>query len=112
MSTRGRERARTAFDGAYVGTITSSVNPDGVDMKLVLNRSGDQVAGEYSYAAAYGMLKGYVTGGELSFRWEEAGYFGKGKLRQRSDRAGSTLAGTWGDEGAEVGGGRMILRRP
>ncbi len=68
VSTRGRESAMAAFDGAYVGTITSPVNPDGVDMNLVLNRSGDRVAGEYSYAADYGTLKNYVTGGELRFR--------------------------------------------
>jgi len=103
--------ANQPFDGRFVGQFTQHSDPNGaIKTEAILRRSGNSVAGEYSFGLGLGRIRdGTVNGDTLYFDWEWGNDHGRGLLRATENGAGFT--GSWGYRESRDNGGRWAARR-
>lgn len=95
------------FHGVNDGEFTSQGQAIGI--RVILRRKGARVAGQYSYRAGGGSLRGLIEGDMLAFEWREGGSTGRGLFRIK--HGGETFSGTWGVGPSPDNGGRWTGAR-
>ena len=101
----GRVTSGRAYDGTLRGKIFAGQTDFAID--LVLQQSGDEVSGSFSYGAGYGSMNGKVAGDALSYRWTLGPDSGRGAMTFRD----GTYRGTWGNGQSATGGGTFELQK-
>lgn len=103
-----RQNSGQLFDGTYKGKWVNQKGTD-FDVHMELKRNGEIVTGSWTFGPNRVAVVGLVSKGRLSFNWKWGmDYFGKGELHPQPD---GSLAGTWGYNKENSGGGTWSLTR-
>jgi hypothetical protein len=101
----GRVASRRPYDGTLRGKIFAGRTDFAID--VVLQQSGDEVSGSFSYGAGYGSMNGKVAGDTLSYRWTLGPDSGSAAMTVRD----GTYRGTWGNGPSATNGGTFELQK-
>jgi hypothetical protein len=92
------------FQGRYLGQFVQNIDPDPLQMEMILARQGNSVTGQFSFGLGNATITtGTVSGTDLRVTWQWAGRYGQGILKATSNSEGFT--GTWGFGNATSGAG-------
>lgn len=98
------------FHGRCSGQVVQQTNPgEPMKMEMVLQRTGDAVAGQFSVGLGTATIRGTAAGSTLNLEWQWANNFGQGTLRATDN--GARLAGEWGYRQLNRGGGTWFCNR-
>jgi hypothetical protein len=103
METGNEPAADTPFSGVFEGELSSHVNKESIPIRVVLQRKGDMVVGNYTYALFAGKVRGVVEDRTIYLDWTERGVRGKAKFKLNED--GKSFTGTWGNDESRDNGG-------
>jgi len=94
-----------AFDGTLRGKFLAGRTD--FDIDVVLEQSGEEVDGAFSYGAGFGRMTGKVAGRTLSYRWTLGQDSGQGVITVQD----GAYRGTWGVGGSATDGGTFDLKK-